>query len=285
MSSYENNIKKMDMENLDRLLDHEMEFDMPAESKLKIYNSVLAGITQKQNITKRRYKWAVPLAACLAVAVILVVSVPDARAAIKNAFDSVLQYMNTDPSVRPEVNGIVVQKPTESKGQTVIDATDSRTDINPELYEKQYPNDWLQKVGTITINEAMYDGEKLYLKYTVDGSAIGLIIPMSDEFQKLYSQMPVGSKKSLPSISDSHILVDGKTSDPGYSAPHTAVSENGTVTVTEEYSGAFLKGMSGEKQLTLVLDMADMLIDKDKGEGGDFNHEGQINVPLSLIHI
>ncbi len=282
MSSYENNIKNMDMENLDRLLDHEMEFDMPAESKSKIYNSVLAGITQKQNITKRRYKWAVPLAACLAVAAIIVVAVPDARAAIKNAFDSVLQYMNTDQSVRPEVNGIVVQKPTESKGQTVIAATDSRTDINPELYEKQYPDDWLQKVGAVTINEALYDGEKLYLKYTVDGSAIGLMIPMSDEFEKLYSQMPAGSQKSFPSITSSHILVDGKTSDPGYSALHTAISENGIVTVTVEYSGASLKGLSGEKQLTLVLDMADMLVDKDKGYGGEFNHNGQINVPFEI---
>jgi hypothetical protein len=282
MSSYENNIKNMDMENLDRLLDHEMKFDMPAESKSKIYNRVMAGITQTQKRTKRQHKWAAPLAACLAAAVIVVAAVPDARAAIKNAFDSVLQYMTTDPSARPEVDGIVVQKPAESKEQTVIAATDSRTDMNLELYEKQYPNDWLQEVGAVTINEAMYDGEKLYLKYTVDGSAVGLIIPMSDEFEKLYNQMPAGSKKSFPSIAGSRILVEGKMSDPGYSAPHTALSENGIVTVTVEYSGASLKGLSGEKQLTLVLDMADMLVDKDKGYGGEFNQDGQINVPFEI---
>lgn len=106
--------------------------------------------------------WMVPAAAALTV-LLSVAVIPQARAAMLGIFErmiGVMDYMNMDQSARPEN--------TELQNLLIGNMP---VDMTVAVAPGSVDNGWVKDVK-VHVDEVLYDGQNIYVKYTVDGRGI-----------------------------------------------------------------------------------------------------------------
>ena len=240
---------------------------------------------KKETRLIKKSKWIGPAIACACAALVICTAIPSVRAAVVDFFRSVGSYMSASSEERPQVEDVFVQTvdgenpKVEMVAQGTTDAAITG-DISGDAQ-------WRSRVK-VTLNEALYDGETLYLTYTVDGSEIGLL-----HFRNI-GGMPSGDDATAPILTNTNIRFDDGIEIWGYD--HQIEGENGVYTITTEFSDnvnnrapdvtRHMKGLSGDQNLSLILCLAGGVSEPDKVDSedytGHFNQDGILVVPFTF---
>lgn len=231
---------------------------------------------------KRRY--VVPATVCAVAAVAILAAVPPVRAAVADFFITVGSYMATPAEERPEVEGVNIQKVEAGKPQTgpwSTAAPESRQGGMGTAQAVSGTESWIGDIGEITIKEALYDGEKLYLTYTVEGTAVDLIAAFGDDVSRQRLEEAEGDSIRVHGLVSSYVWLAGEETDlPAIGYDWNVKNRDGALTVTTEYAG--LPRLSGEQELTLRLQFSDYELSKEQGEGGEFHDSTFISIPFTI---
>ncbi len=164
-------------------------------------------------------RWLVPMAAALTVIVTLA-AVPEARAAVGSLLGrlfSVSDYMAQDTANRPENSAVAGLVQPGSSADPAAKSLDG--------------NEWIGDVK-VKILETLYDGEYVYVKYTVDSSGVEHMMGGYDALtpgQNVgYKQFRAGSV-TLPDQSTLQLLQGGEQDMGGGTWMDVAKYEAGTL--------------------------------------------------------
>ncbi len=227
-------------------------------------------------LTKKKRNF-VPVLACVAGVALMLVAVPPVRAAVQDFFTSVGQYMSTPQEQRPKVEDVPIQTPKNQEMQVV------ETDAPPQEVPAAIglPENWADQIK-IEIKEALYDGEKVYLTYTIDGSALGL-----NAFKDLGGNMPYGENAYKPVFVGSNVALGNEPLENSAVGYEWSVENNGGfITATSEYTGEMLSGLSDDQQMTLYLQIpqgvASPELATEAGHPYPFNYNKQFAVSFTI---
>ncbi len=217
----------------------------------------------KAAVQKSKRKRGLVPAFATALAVVLVVTmVPPVRAAVANFFESVGTYMSAAPEERPAVAGAIVQTP---------ETGEQKTETGTE--------NWVDGIR-VHIDEAMFDGEKLYLNYTVtDPNRV--LTP--EEKQKSTQEMEVGETAHSRVFSTDVALENGMEMTNLYD--YRADYENGVFHMTTMFSlGEEGGSLFGKQNVILKLNFANKYVTVESKNNGSVWAEdvGSISLPFTI---
>lgn len=225
----------------------------------RVYEASMYKAALQKNKRKHRL---IPVLACVAAALVFVVAVPPVRAAVANFFESVGTYMSSGPEERPAVAGVSVQTPQTGK-QTTAPGTEN----------------WMDGIS-VEIQEAIFDGENLYLNYTLSDPN-QVLTPEED--RKSTNEMAVGETVQERVFSASVLFENGSQMVDGYD--YRADYIDGTVYKTTMFMLMEDDSIPGGQQdAILKLNFANRYVTTTAKDSGEVWAEeaGTITLPFTI---
>jgi len=223
----------------------------------RIYEAALLK-TACRKPKRRRF---IPVLACVFAALIVISAVPPVRAAVMNFFESVGTYMASGPE-RPAVTGVDVQTPKTGEQKT------------------EAKRDWINGI-TVSIEEALFDGEKLYLSYTVQDPN-HVLTPEEEHCST--DHMEIGQTVHERLFGKGIAFENGIQMADGYD--YRADYEDGVFRMTTMFTAENSDQLKGRQNAALILNFIDQYITKtgeDMAEiRADEGGAGTISVPFSI---
>lgn len=219
-------------------------------------------IWHRSGIKGRRIKspmrWLVPVAAALTV-LVTVAAVPQARAAVLDFIGktfNVMEYLSTDQPARPEASDM---------------AELIQTDIPAKITVLAHQDGQWVKNLKVHIDEALYDGEFVYIKYIVDSNGEkdfmgGFATPSAGQSIKYKEFLP--GDVDLPDKSKLYQMIYGQRP-----------LGNGLWMDVAKYGAGDLVGKTGKVELTFTINFNNMV---ETATGGNGSPAGEIWLQFML---
>ncbi|MDL2237496.1 hypothetical protein LJC56_06670 [Christensenellaceae bacterium OttesenSCG-928-K19] len=142
---------------------------------------------QQKTAHKRKTHW-IPVIAGATAAIVFVMAMPPVRAAVLDFFTSVADYMSTPPEDRQAVAYPEVQS-NVMRGEPTVEQADLAGGA-----------DWIYDLGPLTVTEALYDGDRLYLNYTLDKGSADVSHILGNDLSTLLAQAPTGETMQIQTL-------------------------------------------------------------------------------------
>lgn len=226
----------------------------------RVYEATLYKAAIRKNKRKHRL---VPVLACALTALVLMTAVPPVRAAVVNFFESVGTYMSSGPEERPAVAGISVQEPETGEQKT-------EASVGAE--------NWVDGIG-VQIEEALFDGEKLYLNYTVSDPN-KVLTPEKERCS--VDQMEIGKTVHERLFGKTVLFENGVQMADGYD--YRADYEDGVFHMTTMFVAENADQLKGRQEAVLKLHFMDQYVTAEAQHSGSVRADeaGSLSLPFAI---
>lgn len=239
-----------------------------------------------------RPHWLVPVLAASCVVLLGCLAVPPVRASITALFTNSAEYLSVPMEERPAFSNMPVRKvvPAAKSTESAATAGESTKDEANDLGESasirifcDAQADWAAEIKSVCVEEAVWDGRQLTLRYTVDADESILQEPDMDwdRFQSPEDALPLVNR---PILCDdpSRLSIIEETSQYEPFAAEDAVHSAEQILVAEhegshiDITAVFSCPNPADKELALLLPLD--VATSPEPSGADFQNRGFIDV-------